>query len=164
MTYTTKRCPHCGKTYSFMQTGRRTEYGSPFRICHACSHSFVDKDYREIAIDGIHPIDKMKVSPGSVLQCFLPLGFVIVSLICGTLAGFDSGTVWLLVGDLIFLGLALWLVSRDIRSYKERIKWLEQEAIRSEARLSNPEYASALKRIGCRVPEKYLNQNGDSNG
>ena len=158
-THITKKCPQCGKIYSYdsypgvPSKDNRTQYGSPIRKCQLCGSIFKDDDYREIAVDGIRPVDTSFISPYSIL-----------SLVIGALAIYTSiymgySWVWYILLLLVIFGFSPLL---DILSYRDRKKIFEEERIKSEERLSDPTYAETLKELGYNVPEKYLPPSSDS--
>ena len=158
MVYKTKSCPHCGKTYSLMQPEKVGVYGSPFKRCPSCGGSFIDKDFREIAVSGIRPVDRRRFAPGTALLGVFPLLFTLCGLFVGFTIGFDTTALALTFGGLAVLACVVWLVYGEMKGYNSRQEYLREEARRSEERLSNPQYALALKEIGYKVPKKYLPQ------
>ena len=93
MEYITKKCPHCGKAYSIMQPKGTGFYGSPIRHCSKCGKDFIDKDYREIAIDGIRNVDTQKLSGDTIFACFGPtfMAIACVILYIGDRSLFSTG-------------------------------------------------------------------------
>jgi len=156
VTYVTKSCPSCGKSYSVGQPKKSGFYGSPFRRCVFCGGTFIDKEYREIAVSGIREVDKRRVSLGTALFPVIPSFFILVGIYCGIVLGFDSRSLLFICGGLVFLFLSIYLIRSEAKDFDNRQKFLKEEAARSESRLSNPEYALALRRIGYKVPDKYL--------
>ena len=152
--YYTKRCPHCGYAYTVHHLGKVVAYGSPIRRCAKCNKTYIDKDYIEIEIEGIRDVDKMRVSPQTIvlfLGCLLISGMGIF-LISG---GADYAYIgWFCT--IIFLASGLFLFFNELLDYKNRQKRLENEKKASKERLSNPEYARALLKIGYSIPEEYL--------
>lgn len=153
MTFQTKRCPHCRKVYEsnsyagYPSKANRIKYGCPIKVCNSCQKVFVDKEYREIAVEGIQEVDKARVSPATIVYslfgCFLGIGvFVSVNQIAG----------------LVILGLSAWLFFDEWNGYEGRQERLVTLRKESEERLNNPVYAALLKKMGYDVPEKYLSQ------
>ena len=156
MIYKTKSCPHCGLSYSVMQPEKSGFYGSPFRKCSLCGNTFIDKDYREIAVSGIRNVDTQRFSFGAAALGIFPSLFMVIGLWLGFSSGFDTRSILFSCGGALFVSVVVWLVLSEVKGYDERQKFLKEESARSEARLQNPQYAAELKRIGYRVPEKYL--------
>ena len=59
---------------------------------------------------------------------------------------------------IVAAGVAVVYLMMDLALYPMRMNKLKKERAASEARLSDPEYARALKKAGIDVPEKYLNE------
>lgn len=146
MQYTTKKCPHCGNTYQFMQA-QTQQYGSPLRRCGKCGNNFIDKDYIEIAVSGIRTVDNMKVSPLSIIICIFSIIFSPILAIGVHIA---LGVIVLLIG--------IYLPFQEYRDSKNRKEWLQNETKESYKRLSNPQYAQFLLQLGYNVPPEFLNK------
>lgn len=158
-TYITKKCPHCGAIYShdsypgIPSKDNRTKYGSPIRKCQSCGTLFKDDDYREIAVDGIRPVDKSVISPYSILSLMVGTIVMIASIHYG------YSWVWYI---LLLLFIFCFSPLSDVLTYRKRKSFIEQETIESEKRLCDPTYAETLKKLGYNVPEKYLPPSSDS--
>lgn len=153
MTYITKKCPHCKSSYSIMQPKGTSFYGCPIRQCATCGKQFLDKDYREIAIDGIRPVDMKRVTTGTIILSVLGFLFGLVLVYCYFS---DMQSVWYLVGAAISVILAGYLVIGEITGYDDRQAFLELERKRSEARLRDPNYIYTLRKLGYYVPDSLL--------
>lgn len=154
MTYKTKSCPHCGKTYAWMEVGRHL--GSPFRNCISCRSTFVDKDYVELACMPLGYGRQRKVTFFSIVLPILGLIFIAAGSFqaaCGDGGGMD---ILFIVFGAFFVFGGGYYISKDIATHSERCKQLEQELSLSKKRLSNPAYAKALASIGVDVPKEYL--------
>ena len=150
MEYTTKKCPHCNYTYTFREPKGTGHYGSPIRTCDKCNQYFVDKDYIEIAVDGIREVDKNRVSLRTIINSITFMFFAF-----GILYVFGiEAIIFSIVPFIISIGL----IVRDCAGYKSRQNYLNMERINSENRLKNYEYAALLKEFGYDVPEKYLEE------
>lgn len=149
-----KNCPLCGKVYeqrSYITWGREEKdedrwlFGAPLRLCPHCGKLFIDKDMQELALTGPRRQDKAVIGPAS-----LRLGILGVTL----------GALLLIPGQtalaLIAFGVAAATLAADAALYPTRKRKLDNERKASEKRLSDPEYARALKRAGYDIPEKYL--------
>ena len=150
-----KNCPFCRKVYeqrSYISWGKdpldeeRWLFGTPLVLCPNCGKLFIDKDRQELAITGPRRQDTAVIGPASIR-----LG----------LLGAVLGAIFLIAGQtalgLIALCVAAATLAADAALFPTRRRKLENERIASEKRLSDPEYALALKRAGYEIPEKYLN-------
>ena len=155
MTYRTKSCPYCGKTYTWMETTYR-HYGSPLRVCSQCKKTFVDKSYQELACIDYRTADVHKIEPISLFSVIVGILFIVLSL-CQSSSPDDGGMfiLFLLTGIFLFCA-GCYSVKKDIFSYPSRCEQLEREIELSRKRLSNPEYALKLHSLGYDVPIEYL--------
>ena len=131
-------------------------YGSPFRICHRCQKTFVDRSYKELACLNYRNIKEKKIDPFSVFSSFIGLLFLVFALLQA--ADPENGgmhILFLIVGVFMLFGGGF-SISKDLSSYQSRCKLLEQELARSKKRLSNPAYARSLVKLGIDVPKEYL--------
>ena len=151
----TKTCPFCGKIYEQrnFNVARRREiteedrwiYGTPMKICPGCKKLFIDKDVQELAITNLRKQDKVLINPAS--RTLSLMGLILgLLLYLGGLTGFAIAAA--AVGVLCAV--------MDLALYPTRMKKLERERQASEKRLSDPDYARALKKAGYDIPEKYL--------
>lgn len=160
MQYITKKCPHCNHAYTVFEAKGGAHYGSPLLTCEKCGKHFIDKDYREIAVDGIRDVDKKKIAPGSIVLFLFCLLFFFVEVICflkGESIIFDNerSLAELIISFLVALCM-LYLVINEYKSYNIRQEALKKERAASEERLRNYAYAAFLKQQGYDVPKKYL--------
>lgn len=154
MTYKTKSCPHCGKTYAWMETGRH--FGSPFRNCASCKNSFIDKDYIELACMPRGYGRQRKVTSFSITSPIL--GLIFIALGVYQTARGDSGgmdILFIAFGALFVFGGG-YFIAKDISTHSERCKQLDRELRDSRKRLSDPFYAQSLVKIGVSVPPEFL--------
>ena len=152
MQYITKKCPHCNHSYVINEIKNTSHYGSPIRTCNFCGKIFVDKDFIEIAVSGIHERDERKISITSLLSVFM-------GIVCAIffLTSFDIDIFSIIISALAVL-IPVWLAYSDFKEYGERQAFLKREKHASEQRLKNHEYALMLKEFGYDVPSKYLKQ------
>ena len=151
-----KNCPFCKKVYeqrSYATWGRQPTdedswlFGTPLKLCPHCKKLFIDKDVQELAITGPRKQDTAIIGPASLRLAVM--GAILgAALLIGRLTAFA----------LIAFGVALATLIADAALYPARRKKLEVERQASEKRLSDPEYAAALKRAGYDIPERYLNK------
>lgn len=165
MQYISKMCPHCKKAYSVLQPKGTGFYGSPIRKCENCGKSFVDRDFREIAAQGVRKVDTRRLSLATVFSScgFLVMGICAIGMyINGESLLFSGQSVWTLVLGAISIIIALYLCISEIRGYNERQEYLAEERKRSEERLSNYQYARLLDELAFYVPPKYLNPESEN--
>ena len=149
-TYQNKWCPHCKHPYIINESTNNKIYGSPFIVCKKCSNVFIDKDIREMALEGDAPVNTRKFSFIDIMM----LIFGVLFIYCA----FDSASdmFYLFIGGGIFFFFGgLYLLITDIKSFDKRRQDIYQEFLESSQRLSNPEYLQALKSIGVYLPPKY---------
>lgn len=150
----TKNCPFCKKVVeqrSYATWGREPKeedkwvFGTPLKLCPHCKKLFIDRDVQELAITGPRAQDRAIVGPASVRLALMGavLGAV---LLIGRQTAFA----------LIAFGVALATLAADAALCPTRRRRLEAERRASEKRLSDPDYARALKRAGYAVPDRYL--------
>ena len=151
-----KNCPFCGKVVeqrAYASWGRQDSeqdkwlFGTPMRLCPHCGKLFIDRDRQELAITGPRKQDMAVIGPAS-------LRLALMGVVLGAL---------LLVGKLnalayIAFGVALATLPADAAQYPTRQKKLKTERAASEKRLSDPDYARALKNAGYGIPEHYLKE------
>lgn len=151
----TKKCPYCGRIYEQRTCGglgRNASiedawtFGSPMKICAYCKKIFIDKDVKELAITQPRKADLAKVTAST--RSLLIAGALVTLLLY--LLGQRSFA-------LVAAGIAVLYLVLDLGMYPMRMGKLKKERAASEQRLSDPEYARALKRSGIDVPERYLN-------
>ena len=150
----TKKCPYCEKIYEQRACGgfgRRSApediwvYGSPMKLCPNCKRIFIDKDVKELAITGLRKSDRAKITAST--RTLLPMGAILAVLM------YAMGQTTF---ALIAAGIAALYLAMDLALYPVRMGKLKKERAASEKRLSDPDYARALKRAGIDVPERYL--------
>lgn len=150
----TKACPFCNKIYeqrSFNARGKeiteeeRRVYGTPLKICPNCKRLFIDKDVQELAISGSCKRDRQLINPGTRT-------LTLMGLILGALLYLGDAKPFACVAA----GVGVLCAVVDVALYPSRMKRLERERQASEKRLSDPDYARALKKAGYTIPDKYL--------
>ena len=130
----------------FMQSKSTVGYGSPFRICNSCGKTFFDKDYHEIAIDGIREIDKKRFSFGYVI-------FLIFCLFV-TVVGIYTANQSAILGGLALCLLFAWCIYTETLKFNERQAWLAKETEASKERLKDETYRQALRELDYDIPEE----------
>ena len=153
MKYTTKKCPNCGNTYAWLEPKYMVNYGSPIRYCAKCGTRFIDRDYKEIAIDGFRKTFIAKVRPFSIICTIVGLGLFAMEIFY--FGGSDLAIFSYIFGGLFILTGVISIIG-DIKDHEERKKEFERLKRESEERLSDPEYAQLLKDLGFYVPPQFL--------
>lgn len=159
-TYVFPRCPHCRKFFA-QRFENEYRHGSPLQHCPYCHKIYWDKDYHEVEIDGFYRTDKIRSFGWFGLFVFwTPFCFakLLTEYIFPVPRGFitnisDESLIACTVLSVLFLILSIW---RIIIDYKKNTKEMQEELIKSQKRLSDPEYALTLKALGYNVPLKYL--------
>ena len=150
----TKKCPYCGRVYEQRacgSIGRKPQpedvwvYGSPMKLCESCKRIFIDKDVKELAITELRKSDKAKITANT--RMLLPMGALVALLLY--LLGQPTFAI-------VAAAVAVVYLAMDLGMYPMRMGKLKKEREASEKRLSDPDYARALKRAGIDVPERYL--------
>lgn len=149
-----KNCPFCKKTYeqrSYAVWGRqptdedRWLFGTPLLLCPNCGKLFIDKDRQELALTGPRKQDRAVIGPAS-------LRIALMGAILGAVLLIARQTPL----GLIAFTVALATLVADAALYPTRKRKLDNELAASRKRLSDPEYALALKRAGYDIPDRYL--------
>ena len=152
----TKKCPYCGRVYEQRACGgfgRKPQpedvwvYGSPMKLCENCKRIFIDKDVKELAITELRKSDTAKITANT--KMLLPMGVIVAVL----LYALGQPTFAIVAAAVAVVYLAM-----DLGMYPMRMGKLKKEREASEKRLSDPEYAWALKKAGIDVPERYLKE------
>ena len=144
-------CPECkNKNRESCNTWM---YGSPIRECKACRSEYLDKRWREVAIDGFDPrSNNAKVYVNGTL--FL----LAMAAICGILIYFQYAkgyysTKIIVVGALSALAsIACGINALRIKlgfAAKDNDKYMAE----SQARLRDPQYVKKLEGYGYRIDE-----------
>ncbi|MDD6492259.1 MAG: hypothetical protein PUG54_08580 [Firmicutes bacterium] len=146
-------CPKCGaKTREQCNTW---VYGSPIRTCGSCKTEYLDKRWREVAIDGFDPRSN---NSSFYLKGFF--GFLLFTLLCGAWLFWEIrhgraypskllgcvlvGTLATLLCGFLYLRIKLGFEARN------NAKFLEE----SKQRLQNPNYVRKLIAYGYDISEE----------
>ena len=161
MQHLTQKCPDCGRIYeprSYGSVGRKKPapedawvYGSPMKLCGNCKRIFIDMDVKELAITELRKSDTAKITANT--KMLLPMGALVAVLLY--VLGQPTFAI-------VAVAVAVVYLAMDLGMYPMRMGKLRKEREASEKRLSDPDYARALKKAGIDVPEKYLKS--ESNG
>ena len=142
-------CPEC-KTKN-REACNTWMYGSPIRQCEACRSEYLDRRFREVAIDGFDPrCNNAKFYVKGAL--FL----LAIALVCGVVIYFQYARGYysmkvVAAGALSALGaVACLIMSIRIKlgfQNKDNEKYMEE----SKARLSDSQYVEKLRKYGYKI-------------
>lgn len=142
-------CPEC-KTKN-RETCNAWMYGSPIRQCKACRSEYLDRRFREVAIDGFDPRNN---NPKFYMKGALFL--FLLALVAGGLAfyqhtnGYYSVKVLAVAGASALGSLACLVMLARIKmgfQSKDNEKYMAE----SKARLADPAYVEKLRKYGYKV-------------
>ena len=149
MSYAEWVCPEC-KTKN-REACNTWMYGSPIRECKACRSEYLDRRFREVAIDGFDPrSNNVKFYAKGAL--FL----LAIALVCGALTYFQYAKGYYSVkvvaaGALSLLGaIACGILALRIKlgfQNKDNQKYMDE----SKARLADSSYVEKLRKYGYKV-------------
>ncbi|MCQ2108946.1 MAG: hypothetical protein MJZ05_09320 [Fibrobacter sp.] len=153
MGYIESKCPHCGKVNRF--SCNTYAYGSPIVNCKDCHEEFVEKKFREVAVEGFDP---RTTNPKFYVKA-IPL-FLVLSAVCFALQMVRVGELTfnkISVAAVACAAAAVLCLVQFIRikcgfEDKSNAKHLEE----SRERLKDKSYAKKLASYGYNVPDEYL--------
>lgn len=170
MTYVTKKCPHCGRTYQYAQSGEQRKYGSPFIRCPRCQNVFVDKDISEPALHGFWIEEDTGGMWKGVVASFMILPVALLSIGSGIylllFSGdeIDIGSVGALLVGVALLMPYLILIHDKIYKRTHREKIIREKQIIYDAsmkRLEDTDYLRALAQVDSLAKDLlYERENG----
>lgn len=154
MGYMEGNCPKCGA-----RIGERCNawgYGSPIRTCPKCKKEFLDKRWREVAIDGFAPGSK-----NAKLYLGATIGFLLFTIVCVlcliTMINTQGHYPIKLVGCIVLgivgtIGCAI-VFLRIVTGYedKQNARYMEE----SKKRLQDKNYVDKLISFGYAVPDEF---------
>lgn len=148
-------CPTCGKQNR--EACSTWVYGSPIRTCKFCHAEYLDRRWREVAIDGYDPR-----SMNSSLYLKGTIGFAVFALVMAlwmmysikTRGYYHTRNAACVILGIFGSVMCLILFLRIKLGFEAK----SQEKYRNEsiARLWNPDYVQKLIDYGYHVPEEYL--------
>lgn len=147
-------CPQCGKKNR--EACGTWIYGSPIRNCKYCSTEYLDKRWREVAIDGYDPrtSNSSFYLKGTLGFGALALIALLVMMFTITTRGYYHTTnVLILFGGVLGAVLCLIMFLRIKFGFeaKSQQKYLDE----SISRLKDPEYVKKLMDYGYTIPSEY---------
>ena len=149
MNYAEWVCPEC-KTKN-REACNTWMYGSPVRECKACRSEYLDRRFREVAIDGFDPR-----SNNAKFYVKGALFLLAIALVCGVVTYFQYARGYysmkvVAAGALSALGaVACLIMSIRIKlgfQNKDNEKYMEE----SKARLSDSQYVEKLRKYGYKI-------------
>lgn len=153
--YKMKRCPYCGRQIDLAAIGMKFKvaYGSPFRTCPKCHKEYIDRDYREVALESAKAkaLRMSKVRPGIIwfevlLLCSLGMQLTSAYASMTTVIPILAVAVILLV----------WELHGSAKRQSEWEKELAKELAASKERLQDPAYLMELKKLDYPVTEDMI--------
>lgn len=147
-------CPHCGGMVR--EKSNAWVYGSPIRTCPKCKQEFLDKRWREVAIDGFATGAK-----SAKLYLGATIGFLLFTIICtlwlrnmiATQGHYPTRLVGcIVVGIVGTVGCAV-VFLRIVTGYedKQNAKYMAE----SRRRLQDKNYIDKLVSFGYTVPDEF---------
>lgn len=147
-----QKCPKCGAHYS--ETCNAWVYGSPIRKCPKCGGEFLDKRWREVALEGFQSgKENWKFYLGA------SVGFLAFAILCGlwilsminTQGSYSTRLLACVLLGLFASAASFVLFLRCVTGYedKKNAVYLEE----SERRLQDPQYVEKLRAYGYHIPE-----------
>ena len=142
-------CPQC-KTKN-REACNTWMYGTPIRDCKACRSEYLDRRWREVAIDGFDPR-----SNNAQFYVKVALVFLAIALVCSVMIyfqyakGFYSTKIIAIGAGSTLLGITCLIMSIRIKlgfQNKDNDKYMAE----SKARLQDPQYIEKLRKFGYKV-------------
>lgn len=155
MGYVEGNCPKCGKM--IRERCNAWVYGSPIRQCPYCKYEFLDRRWKEVAIDGI---DKKSSNPKFYLLA--TVGFIIFTIICVVslvnmikLQGhYPIKLIGCIIAGITGMVMSILLYLRNVTGYEDKKNEIYMDE--SKKRLQDRHYVEKLVAFGYDVPEEYL--------
>lgn len=149
MNYAEWVCPEC-KTKN-RETCNMWMYGSPIRECKACHSEYLDRRWREVAIDGFDPRSKNAKFYAKGAAFLLSLAIVCGVLLQTSLVHGNNSTKLTLACILCSLfGVVSGFIALRIKlgfADKDNDKFMAE----SKARLGDPKYVEKLRKFGYKI-------------
>lgn len=149
LSYAEWTCPEC-KTKN-RESCNAWMYGSPIRQCKACRSEYLDRRFREVAIDGFDPRSN---NPQLYLKGALFL--LVLALVAGALSfyqytnGYYSTKTIIITVAFAIGGIAcLFMFARIKMGFQSKDN--EKYMAESKARLADPAYVEKLRKYGYKV-------------
>ena len=126
-------------------------YGSPIRECKACHSEYLDRRFREVAIDGFDPR-----SNNAKLYVKGALFLLALALVCGVLTYFQyNGGHCSMKIVIAGVASALGAIACGINALRIKLGFQNKDddkyMAESKFRLSDPQYVEKLRKYGYKV-------------
>ena len=149
MNYAEWVCPEC-KTKN-REACNTWMYGSPVRECKACHSEYLDRRFREVAIDGFDPR-----SNNAKLYVKGPLFLLALALVCGMLTYFQyNGGHYSMKIVVAGVASALGAIACLVMSIRIKLGFQNKDndkyMAESKARLNDPQYVEKLRKYGYKI-------------
>ena len=149
MNYAEWVCPEC-KTKN-REACNTWMYGSPIRECKACRCEYLDRRFREVAIDGFDPR-----SNNAKFYVKGALFLLAIALVCGALTYFQyNGGHYSMKVVIAGVASALGAIACVVMSIRIKLGFQNKDndkyMAESKARLSDPQYAKKLRKYGYKI-------------
>lgn len=155
MGYVEGKCPKCGARVR--EKCNAWVYGSPIRTCPNCRKEFLDKRWREVAIDGF-----VQGAKNAKLYFCAMIGFLLATVVCilwlwkmiSTQGHYPTKLVGcIVVGIIGTIGCAI-VFLRIVTGYedKQNAKYMDE----SRRRLQDKDYIDSLISFGYTVPDEFM--------
>ena len=142
-------CPEC--KIKNRESCNTWMYGSPIRECKACHSEYLDRRFREVAIDGFDPRSNY-----ANLYVKGSLFLLALALVCGVLTYFQyNGGHYSMKVVIAGVASALGAIACGINALRIKLgfqnKNNDKYMAESKARLSDPQYVEKLRKYGYKV-------------
>lgn len=159
MGYSEMKCPHCGKMNR--EHCNAWMYGSPLRTCKKCGKKYIDRRYREPALQGF---DRRTTDPKLYKTACIICAALFILAICWyrfTTRNLGYYTNYQ-IGLLIMCPIAIvGCVVQYLRITGGSMDRANQKYLsESEERLKDKQYVADLIANGYKVPDKYIDKSG----
>lgn len=149
MNYAEWVCPEC-KTKN-REACNTWMYGSPVRECKACRCEYLDRRFREVAIDGFDPR-----SNNAKFYVKGALFLLAIALVCGALTYFQyNGGHYSMKVVIAGVASALGAIACVVMSIRIKLgfqnKGNDKYMAESKARLNDPQYVEKLRKYGYKI-------------
>ncbi len=142
-------CPEC-KTKN-RESCNTWMYGSPIRECQACRAEYLDRRFREVAIDGFDPraSNTKFYTKGALI-------LLAIALVCGVMIYFQYAKGYYSM-KIVVAGAfsALGAIACGINVLRIKLGFQNKDndkfMAESKARLSDPQYVEKLRKYGYKV-------------
>ena len=145
-------CPHCRKKIGNYDSDADLD-GSPLKTCPKCQELYIDKQFHEIAVEGIRDED-ISTDPEFLSQKRKSALLTILGGIGVMVAFFVILALgWIyyflpIISIVMVIGGFKTLGETSVRKIEKKRRMLENERALSLQRMQNPQYVENLRRLG----------------